>query len=183
MQQYHTHRRINLLHCIYKRSIPFHSTQTSFNSNSGTEAELYRSIPKGINPRLQSYIACDIHNDYNTVWAKYRVMFQNSVIGYFDMSSSPQPPGFEQFYYSAMRIVEAGNATSHPTGLMTMMSQKTSSCMSPSTSRLTIKNPDSQSRLPGFALHRCRFEARAVSFSPRRPSSLGCANECEYCVQ
>ena len=36
-------------------------------------------------------------------------MFQNSVIGYFDMSSSPQPPGFEQFYYAAMRIIETGN--------------------------------------------------------------------------
>ena len=36
-------------------------------------------------------------------------MFQNTVIGYFDMSSSPQPPGFEQFYYAAMRIIETGN--------------------------------------------------------------------------
>jgi len=24
------------------------------------------------------------------------------------MSSSPQPPGFQQFYYAAMRVIEAG---------------------------------------------------------------------------
>jgi hypothetical protein len=30
------------------------------------------------------------------------------MVGFFDFNASPQPPGFQQFYYAAMRNVEAG---------------------------------------------------------------------------
>ncbi|KAK7489104.1 hypothetical protein BaRGS_00019618 [Batillaria attramentaria] len=35
-----------------------------------------------------------------------------AVVGYFDFNSSPQPPGFQQFYFAAMRVVEQDVA--HP---------------------------------------------------------------------
>ena len=34
--------------------------------------------------------------------------FQNTVIGYFDFHSSPQPPGFHQFYLAALRVISYG---------------------------------------------------------------------------
>lgn len=35
-------------------------------------------------------------------------LLQTVVVGHFDFNSSPQPPGFQQFYYAAMRVVEHG---------------------------------------------------------------------------
>lgn len=34
------------------------------------------------------------------------LIFQNSLIGFFDFNSSPQPPGFIQFYYASIRLLE-----------------------------------------------------------------------------
>ncbi|XP_064639804.1 thioredoxin domain-containing protein 11-like [Lineus longissimus] len=34
------------------------------------------------------------------------VQYDNAVIGYFDFYASPQPPGYSQFYYAALRILE-----------------------------------------------------------------------------
>lgn len=33
---------------------------------------------------------------------------QTVVLGYFSFNSSPQPPGYKQFFYSSMRVVENG---------------------------------------------------------------------------
>jgi len=38
------------------------------------------------------------------------VLFQNTVIGYFDFHASPQPPGFHQFYLAALRTMSFGRS-------------------------------------------------------------------------
>lgn len=52
---------------------------------------------------LRPYIHLRSTNEFATFLGNS----DNSMIGYFDMSSSPQPPGFQQFYYAAMRVIEA----------------------------------------------------------------------------
>ncbi|GAB1602311.1 thioredoxin domain-containing protein 11-like isoform X1 [Argonauta hians] len=37
---------------------------------------------------------------------KFVSLNDNAVIGYFDFNSSPQPPGYQQFYYASMRAIE-----------------------------------------------------------------------------
>ncbi|CAI9718358.1 domain-containing 11-like [Octopus vulgaris] len=37
---------------------------------------------------------------------KFVSLHDNAVIGYFDFNSSPQPPGYQQFYYASMRAIE-----------------------------------------------------------------------------
>ena len=32
------------------------------------------------------------------------------VIGFFDFHASPQPPGYDQFYYASMRSIELGKS-------------------------------------------------------------------------
>lgn len=44
-------------------------------------------------------------HDENEV-KKFISLNDNAVIGYFDFNSSPQPPGYLQFYYASMRSVE-----------------------------------------------------------------------------
>lgn len=38
----------------------------------------------------------------------YNISLQTVVVGYFDFNSSPQPPGYQQFYFASMRVVEHG---------------------------------------------------------------------------
>ena len=40
-------------------------------------------------------------------------VFQHVVLGFFDFHASPQPPGYEQFYYAAIRTLEKGEYTGY----------------------------------------------------------------------